>query len=685
MELLVKQVKKYLGTLTLALVLVLTMTATAFATEGTAQKSADTQAELSEKETQMLDILEHSVLSADTVTYDGALHKPVWKLIYTDTEKEKETDVTGQFVIQTEDTGYTDAGSYKCAVKVTGYYDQNKEVSFTAASVVKEGTFRIEQADFKAASVELKTTKYTYDGKAKKPAVSVATIQLRGETRTLSAEDYTVSYKNNINAGTASAVITGQGNYKGSVTLKYKINPLKLSDVKNSVALSTSKYAYNGKNRTPGTTVRVKLSSVVTLKKNTDYTVSYSKDCKSIGPKTVTIKGKGNYTGTLKKNYSVVPEQATGLGLKERSTTALKVTCKKAKTSSCKYQFLMRQYNASKGKWEDVKTINTSSNVTTFKGLTPGRAYATYVRIYKKVDGKNYVGAWSKVGKTVTQPAKPVISRVVKSGSTSMKVTWKAVSSGASGYEIQYSTKSNFSSAKTVRVSGRSTTSVKIKVSSGKAYYARVRTIRNYNNKTYRSAWSSKLSTSYSNVFASYSTTYSTSNKNRCTNLRLACKAINGTILSNGKTFSFNGIVGERTAAKGYKEAIIYEGGQEVGGIGGGICQVATTLFNAALRANFQIVERHQHSLTVHYCPLGYDAAVAWGSKNLRFKNNSGTSVKVACSASGGTLSVKFLISTAKKPPKVTTKVTVRNGVYTLKRYVNGKCNYTTTSDYLDN
>ena len=186
-------------------------------------------------------------------------------------------------------------------------------------------------------------------------------------------------------------------------------------------------------------------------------------------------------------------------------------------------------------------------------------------------------------------------------------------------------------------------------------------------------------------VYMSYSTKYSESNKNRTTNLKLACKAIDGTVLKNGQVFDFNRIVGERTAAKGYKEAIIYEGGQETGGIGGGICQVATTIFNAALRANFTINERHQHSLTVHYVPLGYDAAISWGSKNHRFTNTSGTTIRVQAKVVNGTLSITFLADKNIKPPAVTTKVTVKNGVYTLKRYVNGVCNYTTTSDYLDN
>ena len=596
-------------------------------------------------------------------------------------------------------TSYTYSGSaitpaptVKCGSKVlkkdTDYtvsYANNKNAGTATVTVTGKGNYsgtRTKNFTINKAALSkliLSKTSYTYNGAALKPGTTVTA----SNGKTLKKDtDYTVTYTNNKNAGTATVTVTGKGNYSGTKKATFTIARVDLS--KATIKLTGTKYTYNGKDKKPGVTATIKLSSKVTLKKNTDYTISYSKNCKSIGKKTVTITGKGNYKGTIKKTYSVVPEKGTGLKISKRTTSSLTVTCTKAKVSGSKYQFRLMQYNSKTGKWEEKASKKTSSNSCTFSGLSAGRAYNVYVRIYKSVDSKTYTGSWSNCTKTITAPAKPVLSFVTRSASTTVKATWKAVSS-ATGYEVQYSTNPDFSSAKTVKVEGRTTTSKSIsKLSSSKTYYVRVRAYRTYNDKTYRGAWSSKQSTVWSNVYASYTTTYNTGNTNRSTNLRLACQAINGKILVDGETFSFNGIVGERTAAKGYREAIIYESGQEVGGIGGGICQVATTLFNAALKANFTIVERYQHSLTVHYAPLGYDAAIAWGSKNLRFRNDSGVSVKVSAVASGGTLQVKFLTNTYKKPPTVTTKVTKRNGVYTLKRYVNGKCNYTTTSNYLD-
>lgn len=614
-------------------------------------------------------------LGQTSFTYNGKEQKP--DIILSNTALVEGTDYS---VTYTNSSGEADSciNAGKKTVTVAG--KGNYQGKLTAS-------YDINQADLaKVASMSLSATSYTFDGKAHKPAVTVTV-----GSEKLSSGSYTVEYTNTkgqavkcIDAGSRIATVTGKGNYKGTLSADFTIKPKSISSA--SVTLSTSTYAYNGKDRKPGVTVKIKLSSTVTLNKDKNYTVSYSSNCKSIGSKTVTIKGKGNYTGSVKAAYKVVPEKGSGLKVSKRGTGSLTVQCTKAKVSGCKYQFLIKNYNSSKEKWENVASKKTSSNSVTFSDLDAGRLYAVYVRVYKTIDSKTYTGAWSGAMKTVTTPAKPVMSYATKTGSKSMKAVWKAVSI-ASGYEIQYSTKSDFSSnVKTVKVSGRKTTSKTISnLGSAKAYYVRVRAYRTYNDKTYRGAWSSKVSTYYSNVYASYSTTYNSGNKNRTTNLRLACNAINGKILTNGQTFSFNGTVGERTKAKGYKEAVIYENGQEVGGIGGGICQVATTLFNAALKANFKIVERHQHSLTVHYCPLGYDAAIAWGSKNLRFTNNSGTNIKIDIHAAGGTLSAKFLTNIYKKPPKVTTKVTVKNGVYTLKRYVNGKVNYTTKSDYLDN
>lgn len=122
---------------------------------------------------------------------------------------------------------------------------------------------------------------------------------------------------------------------------------------------------------------------------------------------------------------------------------------------------------------------------------------------------------------------------------------------------------------------------------------------------------------------ASYTTSFASSNIPRSSNIRLATKVINGTIVPPGEIFSFNKVVGARTKGKGYQEAGIYRNGNLDQGLGGGICQVSTTLYNAVLLSDLEIIERDNHSLTVHYVPLSRDAAVSYGVKDLKFKNNT--------------------------------------------------------------
>ena len=120
-----------------------------------------------------------------------------------------------------------------------------------------------------------------------------------------------------------------------------------------------------------------------------------------------------------------------------------------------------------------------------------------------------------------------------------------------------------------------------------------------------------------------FSTTFDPSNWTRTNNLKKAVNTIDGTVLAPGQVFSFNQIVGKRTIENGYQEAGIYVNGQVKTGLGGGICQVSTTLYNAALLFDLEILERHHHSLTVPYVPLSRDAAVSWRSKDLKFINNT--------------------------------------------------------------
>ena len=124
-------------------------------------------------------------------------------------------------------------------------------------------------------------------------------------------------------------------------------------------------------------------------------------------------------------------------------------------------------------------------------------------------------------------------------------------------------------------------------------------------------------------------TNASSSSSSRLTNIKLACNSINGTLLQPGEEFSFNEVVGKRTKDRGYKAAPAYNSGEVVEEVGGGICQVSTTLFNAVVKSDLQVTERHNHSMPVSYVDKGKDAAVSWGAQDLKFINNSSEPVYI--------------------------------------------------------
>jgi Uncharacterized vancomycin resistance protein len=118
-------------------------------------------------------------------------------------------------------------------------------------------------------------------------------------------------------------------------------------------------------------------------------------------------------------------------------------------------------------------------------------------------------------------------------------------------------------------------------------------------------------------------TTSTTNNKNRNTNIQLSAQAISGQTVLPGEIFSFNAATGERTAAKGYKEAPAISGGQSRDEVGGGVCQTSSTLFNAAVRADLEIIERNPHAWPSSYIEKGFDATVNWPGLDFKFRNNT--------------------------------------------------------------
>lgn len=147
----------------------------------------------------------------------------------------------------------------------------------------------------------------------------------------------------------------------------------------------------------------------------------------------------------------------------------------------------------------------------------------------------------------------------------------------------------------------------------------------------------------FNKTLGKYTTNFSTSSANRAYNVSLAAESINNKILMPGEEFSYNNTIGNPNAERGYKIAGIYENGKTSEGVGGGICQVSSTLYSAVLYADLEIVERHNHSLTVSYVPNGQDATVSYGVIDFRFKNNTEYPVKISSVTSNRNLTISII------------------------------------------
>ena len=146
----------------------------------------------------------------------------------------------------------------------------------------------------------------------------------------------------------------------------------------------------------------------------------------------------------------------------------------------------------------------------------------------------------------------------------------------------------------------------------------------------------------YPNLLSTFTTRYGTADVNRNTNISLAAKSITNIVLMPGEEFSYNNLIGECSTKTGYKAATIYLNGELATGVGGGICQVSTTLYNTVLRANLEIVERRNHSLSVTYVPLGQDAMVSIGTQDFKFKNNRNYPIKVVATTAPGSITCQI-------------------------------------------
>ncbi len=446
-----------------------------------------------------------ATLAATSYTYTGEEIEP--DVTVTDGEKilENETDYTVSYennvdvgtatVIVAGEGGYT--GRIELTFEIVPEIVSEKDISGCTATLVatsctytgtaqtpgvtvkdgattlKNGTdYTVSYANISACTVS-KIANELYTGKVLKPSLTVKD----GGTTLKNGTDYTVSYANNTKVGTATVMITGKGNYTGSRSLTFAIM------AKNISACTVSKIAnelYTGKALKPSLTVK---DGGTTLKKDTDYTISYA-DNKKAGKATVTVTGKGNYTGSKTVNFTII-KIVSGVKAASAGYNSVNVSWKKVSGVA---GYKVYRAGSKNGSYKCVKTVKGDENTNYKDGkLTTGKTYYYQVRPYL---GKKE-GAASKVVSAKPVPAKAAISSVKNSASKTAKITWEKVS-GASGYEIYRATSKNGQYKKVTTIKKGGTVSYKnTKLKKGKTYYYKVRAYRTVNGKKVYGAYSS--------------------------------------------------------------------------------------------------------------------------------------------------------------------------------------------------
>lgn len=297
-------------------------------------------------------------------------------------------------------------------------------------------------------------------------------MDLDGKTLTLNT-DYTVSYSNNINVGTAKVTVAGKGDYTGSKSVEFTITkapeqPKKADISKASITLSQTSYTYDGKAKTPSVTVKL---DGKTLALNTDYTVSYSNNTK-VGTAKVNVTGKGSYTGSKSVTFKIV---------KAADQPDSKITCKKTvyKVAYGAKPFKINATSNSKMTFTSSKPKTAAVNKNTGKVTIKNTGVATITI---------KAGKASKKVTVKVSPKKPSVKSADTAKGKKLTVKW-AKDKMASGYQVQISTDKKFKkNVKSKSLSKTSYTFTKLKT--GKKYYVRIRSYKKSGKETLYSAWS---------------------------------------------------------------------------------------------------------------------------------------------------------------------------------------------------
>ena len=387
-------------------------------------------------------------LSADSFIYDGAEKKPEVTVKSDNAQLTAATDFTVSY------SSNINAGTATVTITGKGNY---------SGSIRKQ--FTITPADFSGFSAELSADTVTYTGSAQKPGATVKS----GDKVLVSGTDFTVSYSNNTNTGTAKATIKGKGNYSGTITKEFTITPADISQL--TASLSADIFRYNGAEQKPSVTVK---SGDKTLVPDTDFTVSYS-DNIDVGTATVTITGQGNYTGSMTRTFTITNARIPAV-ITAKSVTLNQSTKKTSVfTAETDGKITLKSSNSKIVKVSGTKIIP----------VAPGKVTLTITA----ARGQDYEKASKKISVTV----RPLTTSKLSLKSTAKKqatVSWTAAKS-ISRYQIYYSQRSDMKNAKHITAKSSAKSAVLKNLTSKKKYYVRIRTYKTVSGKKYYSTWSS--------------------------------------------------------------------------------------------------------------------------------------------------------------------------------------------------
>ena len=409
-----------------------------------------------------IDLSSATVNSIDSQTYTGSSIEPSVTVTLNGKTLKLNEDYTLTY------SNNVNVGNATITINGIGNYTGSKKINFNIVP---------KKLDISSATVN-SINSQTYTGFSIEPSV---TVTLNGKTLKLN-EDYTLTYSNNVNVGTATITINGIGNYTGSKKINFNIVPKKL-DISSATVNSISSKTYTGSSIKPSVTVKLNNK---TLKLNTDYKVSYSNN-KNIGTAKILIKGIGKYDGEKTVTFNIIPSKVTNLKSSKKTYNSITLSWNKINNVT---GYKIYRYDKKSNSYKYLATAKTNSY--TDKSLKASSTYSYKVRAYKG----SLNGSYSNTIDVKTSPnyAPKVTGLKLKTQkSDSLTISWNKINN-VTGYKVyRYDVKTE--SYKLIKtISNASTTSyTNSKLTSATKYLYKVRSYKIVNNKTHNGDYSSSL------------------------------------------------------------------------------------------------------------------------------------------------------------------------------------------------